>query len=263
MNIFVLILIEYKNSMKKNYILGILAAVLLTSCSPTAYQVMETASADVKTNGSSYEHVGEDLVVSYNLWDETGKIRFNLYNKSDAPVYVDLDRSHLIVNGQSFDYYNDTETSTSNKSAYSRPAYLASSVKTSQVEVATKIKPKRVVEIPPHSFFSVGGLTITNGIKDCGIGKMKNGVAASESYSSENSPLQFRNFVTYSLNSDFGNPETIDNSFYVQRIVNLTWTALQGKPVKYKDCPDDNFSKQGYELPYSKPQNIRVELVKK
>ncbi len=239
--------------------MGALAAVLLSSCS-TAYQVVETASADVKTNGNAYEHRGDDLMVSYNLWDNPGKIRFNLHNNTDQAVFVDLDRSHLIVNGQSFDYYNDTETSTSSKTGAARPSYFASTVWTNQMEVAVKSKPKRVVEIPPRSFINVGGLRVLSEMKDCSIGKSKGGVATSQTYTEENSPLQFRNYLTYSFNPNFGNTETIDNSFYAQRVVNLTATAFKGKSKKFKACPDDNFSKQGYEMPYQKPQNLYIRV---
>jgi hypothetical protein len=249
--------------MKQTLIIGAFAALMLSSCAPTSYQVFETASSDVKTNGSSYQYIGEDLAVDYNLWNESGNMRFKFYNNSDIPIYIDLDRSHLIVNGQSFDYYNDTETNTSNKNSISRPTYLASAIKTNQIEIAVKSKPKRLIEIPPHSFTSVGGLTITNGIIDCSIGKMKNGVAESKSFNTENSPLQFRNYVTYSYDPDFRNIRTIDNSFYAQKVLNLSSLALKGKTMKYKDCPDDSYSKIGYEMPYNKPQNIRVVMLKK
>lgn len=245
--------------MKKLYAMGALAAVLLSSCS-TAYQVVETASADVKTNGNAYEFGGEDLTVSYNLWDGAGTIYFNLHNNTDDPLFVDLDRSHLIVNGQSFDYYQDKETSTSSKTGSTRPSYFASTIWTNQMEVSVKSKPKRVIEIPPHSFINVGGLAITEGVKNCGMTKPKSGVSTSPTFTVDNTPLQFRNYVTYSVRQDFGTSETIDNSFYATRVVNLTESAFKGKSKKYKECPDDDFSKEGYEMPYSKAQNIYVKV---
>ncbi|QCR23065.1 hypothetical protein [Pontibacter sp. SGAir0037] len=244
--------------MKNLYFLGVMAATLLSSCS-ASFQVVETASSDVKTDGKEYVFNTNEVAVHYNLWDGRGNILFNIENKSNSPIYVDLDRSHLIVNGSSVDYYLEEETTTSVKSGAARGSW--GTLWSDQYEVSRKAKMKKVVEVPPQSFITVGGRTIiSEPLSDCGINKIKRGgIASSGTFTESDSPLTFRNYITYSNSYDLASANVVQNEFYVVRVHNMTTSTFNGKTIKEKDCPGE-FSKERAELPFAKPQNIVLKM---
>jgi hypothetical protein len=247
--------------MKKLYIISFLAASFLTSCS-TSYQVLQTASTDVKATDKTYEHIGKDLNVSYNLWDGNGTIWFSLYNKTNNPLYIDLDRSHLIVNGSSVDYFVDEETvSSTSRTTRSNSPLSYPSLWTNQHMVTKKMK--KIVEIPPHSQIAVGGRTIlSQALNGCGIIKTGNGVSSTPTFTADNSPITFRNYVTYSKSYTINEPLIIDNSFYVEKILNVTSSAFKGKLNKVKNCPDEKLAQLVSEMPFRKAQNIYISVTK-
>ena len=65
-----------------------------------------------------------DIVVDYNFWAQNGQVSFVITNNSDNDVYVDLGRSFLVVNGMTFDYFqNRTYSSNSSSTVVSSSSY--------------------------------------------------------------------------------------------------------------------------------------------
>ena len=94
-------------------LLTISTILLMASCHQTYYQVLETLSTDAKINSSNNAYETNELKVSYNFWSNGGDVYFQLTNKLDVPIYIDWNKSHLIYNGVSYDYWNDTEETNS------------------------------------------------------------------------------------------------------------------------------------------------------
>lgn len=116
--------------MKKGKNLILVIAVILSSCAPTTfYQLYKTESNNVETeeNGLTYEN--DDIQVIYNFWDVYGNSSFLIINKTDSNVFIDLKKSHLIINGIAKTYFQNrtySETSSSSRSvgSYSSSSYL-------------------------------------------------------------------------------------------------------------------------------------------
>lgn len=92
--------------------------IAFMSCS-TAYQQIAYISSpqmNLQDNGK-YRYIEEDIVVDYNFWAQNGQVSFLITNNSDTDVYLDLTRSFLIVNGMTFDYYNNRTYSTNTSSS--------------------------------------------------------------------------------------------------------------------------------------------------
>ena len=69
----------------------------------------------------------DDIVIDYNFWAPGGQVSFIITNNMDCDVYVDLSRSFLVVNGMTFDYFqNRTYSANSSSTLVSSSAYGAS-----------------------------------------------------------------------------------------------------------------------------------------
>lgn len=84
-------------------------SMFCVSCSTVYYQLYKTESNNVK-NGV-YEQ--DSAFVYYNFWGNKGNGDFIFFNNSSRNVYIDLGKSHLIVNGSAQTYFQNRTFSTS------------------------------------------------------------------------------------------------------------------------------------------------------
>lgn len=96
--------------------LAMMAAMVclgLTSCTKIYYQVYDVNSESLKQEDNSLVYENSDMKVMYNLWGENGKIGFILQNKTDKDLFVDMDKTFFILNGEANDYFKNREYSAS------------------------------------------------------------------------------------------------------------------------------------------------------
>lgn len=112
--------------MKK--ILACASYLLLFSCSTTYQQIISLGSPDTKLqDDGGFVYNEADFVINYNFWSKGGKVSFVFTNNSDEDVYVDLTRSFLVVNGLTFDYFqNRSWSSNSSNTVTSSSSYGSS-----------------------------------------------------------------------------------------------------------------------------------------
>ena len=232
-----------------------------SACNPVAYQVIETKMITSQSQTELPTFENSEIKVDYNFLGGDNEMYYRLYNKGTEPIFIDLDRSHLIVNGQSFDYYQDSEQIKTIKTASTN--FFNYAANTSQFESTVRSKMKKTMQIPPKSFIVVSGPQIVSGrIFDCDLRKVKSKPVTKE-YTQDNTPLVFRNFLTYSFSKDFKSDKSIDNAFYAEKISVMGPSAFNGKFIKLKNCPTDKLTIQRKEMPYSKPQNMVVKFMAK
>ena len=171
--------------------------------------------AIIKNNKLSFD--SKNLNLTYDFWADGGNMNVSIYNKTDRPIYINLDKSHLIVNGQSYDDYTKEETIKTNKNGAS--VYYSDSVsKETQSEITVKSKVKSIVEIPPQSFINIGNLSIFPlRYVDCDLEKYPFSKISSKTFDISNTPLKFRNYITIDFTETFEKPLVIDNSFWVEK----------------------------------------------
>lgn len=93
---------------------------LINACSSTTfYQLYKTESSDTQKEAKSMIHENEDVKIIYNFWDEYGNSSFLLFNKTESDIYVDLKKSHLIINGIANTYFQNSTFAESSSSSYS------------------------------------------------------------------------------------------------------------------------------------------------
>lgn len=165
----------------------------MCSCASTYrfVQVMKTEPVD-KTGminvdgGMDYEDA--NCLVHYTLWSEGGELTFSIYNKTDKIIFVNLYKSFFIKNEHAFDY-------------------------------TTKFREQSVVAIPPKAFKVLSGFIISElMILDCDLTRFPTD-SASISYTEDNSPLVFSNYLTYNVDNN-AQEWTIENKFYISKVTN-------------------------------------------
>ena len=112
--------------MKK--LLYLLPALMLTSCATSFQQIASISSPQMRlADDGHFAYSQDDIVIDYNFWAPGGQVSFIITNNMDCDVYVDLSRSFLVVNGMTFDYFqNRTYSANSSSTLVSSSAYGAS-----------------------------------------------------------------------------------------------------------------------------------------
>jgi hypothetical protein len=263
----------------------ILALATLSSCYPM-YQVLETSSPDTKMEKDNYVFENSEIKINYNFWTNGGQISFILTNKTDEPLYLDWNKSHFIYNGISYEYWYDAEetksfyssstSSTSETFADTRvnvidvTAYGSGRSSTSafnkkmSLVASNKYKPKQIIHIPPKSSILVSKFSISKSpfyTCDFPFKMSLSKTPTTKTFTKENSPLTFRNYLTYSAKENFEQTKIVNNEFYISSVSNMYLYVFQGKPRKEKYCKQSGYvmTKQVYPYPYKKPNAFFIK----
>ena len=268
----------------KSIFYSLLFVCFFSSCKPI-YQVFELSSADSKTSNSNLVYENKDIKITYDFWSNGGQVYFKLTNKTDNELYIDWDKSHLIYNGISYEYWNDIEetssfyaalsTSTSNTFSDAAINLFRDGVSGSSTSsttslgkkiaamTSTKVKPKKIIFLPARSSVLVSKFIINKSpyyTCDFNLKGMKSRSPKKVSFSKENSPLEFRNQILYSTDDKFINRNTIDNSFYISGISFMTEKTFKGKEISRKECNIEGSTNTvvGNEFPYQKINSFYI-----
>lgn len=249
--------------MKKLFIFPVAIILLFGSCKSTyeIYQVVETTSKNAVPGKKDYIFENNELKINYLIADNFGAFIYTVFNKTNEAIYIDFDKSHFIINGQSFDYYTETETTQSkivavslgsqeNKYTYRNniqdnviTTTKQKSKITSLDNVSIKTKFKKVVEIPPQSYIKIEKFEIIEiPFENCELTKCEENKPASMSFTEDNSPIKFRLYLTYSSKSNFDTVKTLDNYFWISKISNMYENDFYGKmeTVNLPKCKDND-----------------------
>ena len=256
------------SKMKNLLFLAVVATTILSSCSPTYYQVYEVKSNALKQSDNSLVYENEDLKVLYNLWGAGGTVNFIVQNKTDRDLFLDMGQSFLIFNGEASDYFQNREytntismtTSASyGVSLFSATAgfwpntylvpgtqsLMAKAMKGSSKSVTTK--EKEIVCIPANSFKCIKGETVSqNYLVTCDKKidyPSRSAVVAT--YTEANSPSKLRNRISYSFDKNGKGLRQIENDFYLSGITNYSKKAAI-ETVKEKVGCSEIFSRNTY-----------------
>ena len=255
----------------------------MTSCATTFYQVYNVKpnqEKNTKTDNLFFED--ENCKITYDLWANGGNIGFDIYNKTDENVYVNLNESNFILNGFAYDYYkNRTFTTSESKSASAATTSAGSvavtginvynNIQTNQVKssssanisssvgYAVTIKEDSIIRIPAKTTKRISEYSINSTrITDCDLKKYPSRkTIKTKSYSIEQSPIIFSNIITYETK---GEKMTVQNEFYVSEIANYPateffeykYTEYCGKKSESKTKFNKFYNTDKFYIKYSK-----------
>ncbi|MFC6097113.1 hypothetical protein ACFPVY_10700 [Flavobacterium qiangtangense] len=214
----------------------------LSSCSTTKYfQVYKTSAENAISDDNHINFEDANCKVIYDLWSEGGNIGFTIYNKSNADLTINLDKSFFILNGNASDYYqNRVFTKTNNSvighsvSAFYWYNFRNSVSSSTSSGYSTAYNEKQNIIIPANSSKHIVEYLINNEyFKSCDLKKFPSRKEISPiNFSKSSSPFVFKNTIDYTLN---GKSFIISNNFYVSEIVNIP-NAEMFQRTKLNDC---------------------------
>ena len=261
--------------MKKSSIISF-ACLLSTSfmsisCSQEFYQVYTMESKDMKMQDNSILFENEDCQVSYNLWSNGGIISFAFINKTDRDIFLNMNESFLVVNGQARNYFEDKTYTYGAASSLSfgygeslgvslggKTGVWANKLYTVSAGVATSavakttlsntvaLKEQPIVCIPAHSYKTFSKFCLTPNIyqkcdKKVDYPSRKVSVI---NYSFENSPIKMNNRLTYGFSNN-NMDKHIDNIMWLGEITNYPQKdAIEKSSIK--GCYEDFSKKVNY-----------------
>lgn len=255
-----------------------LAVLLLVGCGSVRDQVIETVLEGAPEQRLLI-HQGDSIQITYWLWDENGVMSFAVHNPTDRPIYIDWYKSALIYNGQRLPYWSESRHTTvegitqrSDLTILKVNDYLgritASTTGRSVFAGAmVETKPERISFIPPRSslFRNTRWNLLTSTIKN-GQNWTNTEVPASydnrrkeevkvREYTQDQSPLVFRNFMTWSFTERFDQEFYVDDAFWVKRVSSMRNREFRGKRLSGDGPP------YPYQFPYAAGDRFFVEFL--
>ena len=217
--------------MKKYF--SILSLLALLSCSTAYQQIVSLGSTDaVLADNGDFVYSDDDYVINQNFWANGGAVSFIFTNNTDRDVYVDLSRSFLIVNGMTFDYFqNRTWTS------YGSSLSMSGSTVTSTTNSGVNVTESSGLWIPAHASRSFCEFSLMNTpFRKCGFARNPSKREdASLVFSRQNTPFTYENMIMVVAD---GKDYRIINRFFVQSITNIKESETY-KVAEETNCKGD------------------------
>lgn len=260
--------------------------VFLSRCASINYQIFDVKSAEVEMKEDEWIYQDSKIKVSYDLWFDGGLMNFKFTNTTDSSLYINWDLSHFIYNGVSYDYFNDVEETNMQSNAnmlnlgvgssstsiflndgYYRKSTAANFYNHGIAQYSIKsstIKSKKILHLPSRSSILVSKFILNKKpYYNCDFNaRISSSIKKMVQFEEVNSPLTFRNYITYSTNTKFENNSIIDNTFYVSAISIINSSQYNGKTFNYKKCDfyGNEFILGVNELPFKKPSSYFIKL---
>ena len=222
----------------KNILRLTIVSLILFGCK-SYVQVFDTDSTIQTNKDGFYIYENDSLKITYSFWKNKGLMTFSIYNKMNKPLYIDWKKSSYVANSVKLNYWIDEEKNQTFSSYGSyfdngpllRPSYAVSA--TAGASITSKVKVERITFIPPASYYyrsqffilpiSFYKIDTKSGFEEVPRNdkpkKMTKVYKAD--FTKENSPLVFRNFLTFSTTENSETEFYIDNEFYIDEVLEM------------------------------------------
>lgn len=206
--------------------------ILLSSCSSTFfYSTLNTKNEYVeKVDNGDFLLDTDSLWIAYCFKGESAPIQITVFNKLDKPLYIDWQRSALIINNVAYSYSGGKVNFSGNSQSYSS-SFQTNNGQTfsySNGEFGGSMNmPQNITFIPPKTMISHIPLKLDlnfeninkKSYKDGYLGNKKNeaiGIKRIDFNESE-SLLQFKSYLTIYATPE--KPMTFEQSFYMSTLI--------------------------------------------
>lgn len=274
----------------KQIIITLVVILTATGCgvgSKLFTQLYQTSAPKLTKNDNYWIYENDTLKVTYAFWAPRGILSFTVFNKLNVPIYIDWKKSSFIRKTEKLDYWIDEETTSTetyykgfNANAFGfRPMIsvveggnvvtygnnFSYGVSTgASVSQSKKTKPERITFIAPLSTIYKSNFFIypANGTKlnldrDTLIQKRNDKPEETTTvyladYKIDDSPLFFRNFLTFSTSEKFDKEFYVDNGFFIQKIAEMERRHFTGGYKKE--------STYEFEMPYKVATSFYIDI---
>ena len=211
----------------------VIASLFFVGCE--SYQYISVDS--LLPHNDQYEYMNENDTVSvtYRFSGFNCPITIVVYNKLSCPIYIDWSKSALIIDDQRNSYWKDEASFRSNSSSYE--VHWTDNLNTAYTEMGGTIQRQEQISfIPPHSEITQIRINLNSSFI---LLDPKNGIRNSSDagrtylFDKDNTPLNFRSFLTLSVGQDFSSPIYMDDKFWVSSVLQTTYgpTNFPYKPA--------------------------------
>lgn len=236
------------------YLFGL--TLLFSSCS--TYYISKLNSPDLNKNEETGVFVFENdsMRVAYNFFGENAPVTIDVYNKLDEPLYIDWQRSALIVDDQATSYMGDNFVINGHSSSFGSSYRSLDDWRTSLSEGTfngTATIPRGLTFVPTKSKITQTKLKLANlfyediadssyrsvdlATNDGAMRKIK-----VRNYTKENTPLTLRSYLTMYVLDDLTNKTknmVFEQHFYVNQVSKLG--VSPANLLSYKNKRGDTF----------------------
>jgi len=221
-----------------NQFFGLLSLLFLLSCSSgSVIQLYKMKGVGEEISENNDKNIlcfeNDTLKICYSFWSNYGKIYFEIFNKTDNDIYVDLSRSNLILDSKRIPYWENVVTTSENGIYRNRnSSYLFPNTNTvigssSTIVNSTKTTyiPEKIIFLPSKTLFTFEKkvrLANFDFVADFDlVNPTYNGNKVSgytQIFSFETTPQIFKSILAYSFNEDLKPLLKVDNSFFIEEI---------------------------------------------
>jgi hypothetical protein len=249
----------------KPFFLFALCLIILAACSPQA-QLVTLRGNNVQTvPGKGLVLDNDTLTLTYNFSSSRGLMHITLVNKLNRPLYVDWKRSSFIIGQNKLDYWYDVADVNLSGSFVGSGLYRRYGVGSLNGTITkadpvgfippnTKIEKNDFVVFPEGNLLLKGQPEVSHKHPQAMPDTKKLLVVRTFTYSEEQSPLTFRNYLTLSTDKDFNDEFHIDTQFWASDVQVLPKAEIVGEPVLQYD---NTYSAP---VPFKKPDSFYITL---
>lgn len=216
--------------------------LIIISCSRYQLNVVSSNNTIRNQQTGDLEFENDSVKIAYSFYGPDAPVTVNVLNKLDKPLYIDWQKSAMVIDGKAVSYVADkiaingsvdAQTDTykyNNNPAFSNPSYTTGTIN------AVAGLPKTSTFLPPHSHASNTSVMLTGGFlnipdsafhKITMIRKFQDTVelvkVKAANFTDETSPLKFRSYITmYIVNGNDAKPVSYQQDFYISRSLTST-----------------------------------------
>jgi hypothetical protein len=177
----------------------------------------------------------DSLRLLYNFYGENAPINITIQNKLNVPVYIDWQRSALVVNEKAIsyipaemliqgDFYSNSYTAGNRSSSVGQAEGSISAIAR---------MPQKMDFIPPQSYITKSPMGVTNklieNVPDTAYHRvnytMIDGYSKAvkmATFTEATSPLRFRSYLTLMVGDSTTKPVAVEHTFYVSELITTT-----------------------------------------
>jgi hypothetical protein len=216
----------------KTYIPLSVALLLCISCSRYQYATINGSSGISMNDKLEFVAENDSLRLVYNFNGVNAPINITIQNKLQKPVYIDWQRSALIVNDKAISYVPSEMKIEGgfSGSSYNYGNRGSSFSSTSGHIHAMASLPVTVDFIPPQSYLTKTPMGVTNrlieNVPDSAYRRVNftitDGYAVpvkAATFTETSSPLRFRSYLTLMVGDSAAKPVTCEHTFYISQLI--------------------------------------------
>lgn len=254
--------------------IGLFILLIITNSAFAQSQLFELRSDGLKEKNGSFVYENDTLKITYAFWANQGTMCFKIENKLTKPLYINWKKSCFYDNVNKLDYWNDDSTANYRQYIFNsdldenwfgvpNPGNGMSRIISN--EKVTFIPPKGVYfsynrkqfKLLPVDYYSIDAKCDKN-YENSNVKPGKKVLVLTMSYTKKDSPLKYRNFITYSTDEQLKTEGTINHEFFLGNFSETETKHFKGLPAGY-----DNFGKPRFSEPYRKNTAFYIEYKEK